>query len=537
MGKQLLLNTVRGMNHHSTSASSSSHALLEGIAIATNKLLTIRDHHDAVQQALAALGQSIQVDRIYIFENHPHPESGEVCTSQRWEWVALGIVPEIDNPILQNLYYYDFIPRWYNWLGRGKVISGLVEEFPASEQEVLAPQGIQSILVVPITIRDLFWGFIGFDDCHRKRIWKEVEQAALLALGGTIGGAIVQRRSEIQMRELNDALEQRVRDRTQELQAAKDSAEELVRDRTGELRVEKEKAEQRSQILEATLQELQQTQSQLIQTEKMSALGELIAGIVHDINNPVGFINGNLSHAETYLAEVFQVLALYEQHYPEPPNEIQDLRQDVDLDFIREDFPEMLTSMRLGTQRIVEIVRSLRRFSRTDETYLQAVDLHGQLDDTLTILRARLKGKYPIQVLKEYGDLPPLECYAGQLSQVFMNILSNAIDAIGERADGATEPFQGTITIRTHSAGGKVMLDISDNGLGMTTETRERLFESFFTTKPLGKGTGLGMAIAHRVITERHGGTISCASELGQGTTFTLTLPLERAIAGKAKVA
>ncbi|MEM6502111.1 MAG: ATP-binding protein, partial [Cyanobacteria bacterium P01_C01_bin.89] len=210
---------------------------------------------------------------------------------------------------------------------------------------------------------------------------------------------------------------------------------------------------------------------------------------------------------------------------------------EVDLDFLKEDFPEMLGSMRLGTQRIIDIVQSLRRFSRTDEARLQSVDLHEQLNDTLTILKSRLKNPHLIQVVKEYGDLPSVEGYAGQLSQVFMNVLSNAIDAIGERADGATEPFQGTITIRTHSAGGKVMLDISDNGLGMTTETRERLFESFFTTKPLGKGTGLGMAIAHRVVTERHGGTISCASELGQGTTFTLTLPLERAIASKAKVA
>ncbi|MEM9246494.1 MAG: ATP-binding protein, partial [Cyanobacteria bacterium P01_F01_bin.153] len=351
------------------------------------------------------------------------------------------------------------------------------------------------------------------------------------------GGAIMQRRSEIQLRELNDALEQRVHDRTQELQAAKDSAEELVRDRTRELQTEKDKAEQRSQALEATLHELQQTQSQLIQTEKMSALGELIAGIVHDINNPVSFINGNLSHAETYLMEVLQVLALYEQYYPDPPNKIQHLQKDVDLDFIKEDFPEMLGSMRLGTQRIMEIVRSLRRFSRTDGAYLQAVDLHGQLDDTLTILRARLKGKYPIQVVKEYGELPPVECYAGQLSQVFMNILSNGLDAIEEQTKISESSYQGIITIRTEGLGNQAVVKISDNGAGMADETQERLFESFFTTKALGKGTGLGMAIAHRVITERHGGTIDCTSELGQGTTFTLTLPMERAIANGAKVA
>ncbi|MEM6503049.1 MAG: GAF domain-containing protein, partial [Cyanobacteria bacterium P01_C01_bin.89] len=308
------------MSSSSSKAEISSYDLLQGIAIATNKLLTVSDHHDAVQQAMAALGRATGVDRVYLFENHPHPETQEEAMSQRWEWVAAGIEPAIDDPELQNQPYSSFFPEMYRVLRQGKVFADLIDNLPDSARIYLSSLGIQSILLVPIMLRKVFWGFIGFDDCQKRRTWSEAEQAALFAVGGSIGGAIVQRRGEIQMRELNDALEQRVRDRTQELQAAKDSAEELVRDRTRELQMEKDKAEQRSQVLEATLQELQQTQSQLIQTEKMSALGELIAGIVHDINNPVGFINGNLSHAETYLEDVLQTLALYEQHYPKPPD-------------------------------------------------------------------------------------------------------------------------------------------------------------------------------------------------------------------------
>ena len=508
-----------------------SHPLLEGIAIATNKLLTIQDDQGAIQQAITALGQATQVDRIYIFENHPHSESGELLTSQRWEWVAPGVIPEIDNPALQGLSYTNFVPRWQWLLSQGKTVSGWVEDFPDSERELLGPQGIQSILVVPIMIRDHFWGFIGFDDCHHKRVWEEAEQSALTALGGSIGGAIIQRRSEIQIRELNHILEQRVRDRTQELQAEKENAEAKVRDRTRELQQEKEKAEQRSQVLEQTLRQLQQAQAQLIQTEKMSALGELVAGIAHEINNPVSFIYGNLTHAESYLDELFNLITLYEQHYPDPHPDIQGEQDAIDLEFLKIDFPDMLDSMRLGTNRIVEIVRSLRTFSRTDESHWQPVDLHQHLNETLTILQMRLKEASGIEVKKQYGVLPPVDCYAGQLSQVFMNIISNAIDALDEQRQEKGSTFQGVITICTEAIADHVSIQITDNGPGIDAETQTHLFESFFTTKAVGKGTGLGLAIAHRIVTQKHRGTLTCTSAVGQGTTFTLTLPI--AIAGK----
>lgn len=207
----------------------SSDQLLRGIAIATNNLLTVKGSHQAIQSALAALGPATDVDRIYIFENHPHPETGEPASSQRWEWVAEGVIPEIDNPELQNLLYPAILPRWYDTLSQEQPILGLIKDFPDAEREVLQPQGILSILVVPIFIRDAFWGFAGFDDCHQERIWSESMLAALMAIAGSIGGAISQRQSEANLKQLNETLEYRVLTRTSELQRAKEQAETASR--------------------------------------------------------------------------------------------------------------------------------------------------------------------------------------------------------------------------------------------------------------------------------------------------------------------
>ncbi|MEL6248492.1 MAG: ATP-binding protein [Cyanobacteria bacterium J06627_15] len=207
------------------STSSDSDRLLQGIAIATNCLLTVTDDHGAIQSALNALGAATDVDRIYIFDNHPHPETGHPAMSQRWEWVAEGITPEIDNPELQNLIYADILPRWYDVLSQQQPVLGLIRDFPKGERELLEPQGIQSILVVPIFMRERFWGFAGFDDCHQERRWSDCARAALMAIAGSIGGAISQRQAEANLKQLNETLEKRVQSRTVELQQAKESAD------------------------------------------------------------------------------------------------------------------------------------------------------------------------------------------------------------------------------------------------------------------------------------------------------------------------
>jgi len=286
--------------------------------------------------------------------------------------------------------------------------------------------------------------------------------------------------------------------------------------------------------LEKALSELQNTQAQLIQTEKMSSLGQLIAGVAHEINNPVNFIYGNVDYVRDYVQELLQLLLLYQENYPNPTPQIKAQTSEIDVDFLMEDLPKVLSSMEMGADRIREIVQSLRNFSRTDEAAMKPVDIHEGLDNTLLILQNQLKShdQFPeILVIKEYGDLPLVECYAGQLNQVFMNIISNAVDAI--KADSSwveiseqNPDIKPHIQIRTTiDDSDDVGIEITDNGPGMTTEVIKRLFDPFFTTKPVGKGTGLGLSISYQIIVEKHKGTINCWSEVGKGTTFHIKIP------------
>ncbi len=286
--------------------------------------------------------------------------------------------------------------------------------------------------------------------------------------------------------------------------------------------------------LEKALVELQNTQAQLIQTEKMSSLGQLIAGVAHEINNPVNFIYGNVDYVRDYVQELIQLLQLYQDNYPNPTPEIKEQTSAIDISFLIEDLPKVLSSMEMGADRIREIVQSLRSFSRTDEAAMKPVDIHEGLDNTLLILQNQLKSydQFPdIRVTKEYGDLPLVECYAGQLNQVFMNIISNAVDAIKTDSSWVEISNQNPdikphIQIRTTiDNSNDVGIEITDNGPGMTTEVRKRLFDPFFTTKPVGKGTGLGLSISYQIIVEKHKGTINCWSEAGKGTTFHIKIP------------
>jgi signal transduction histidine kinase len=322
-----------------------------------------------------------------------------------------------------------------------------------------------------------------------------------------------------------------------ELEQTNQKKEALLRQVIHELEdSQKEVAEK--QQLELTVKELQRTQSQLIQAEKMSSLGQLVAGLAHEINNPINFIYGNLTHTLTYVGDLLDFIQLYQQCYPNPVITIQEAAEDIELDFLQEDLPKILNSIKLGTERIRQIVLSLRNFSRMDEAEVKAVDIHEGIDSTLLILQHRLKARSDrpeIQVFRDYSQLPLVECYAGQLNQVFMNILANAIDALEDNnlqqtyREIKTHPNQ--ISIRTSVINSEwVEIAIADNGPGMSQQIREQIFDPFFTTKPMGKGTGMGMSISHQIITEKHNGKIDCFSTSGEGTEFVMQIPIQQAV-------
>ena len=333
------------------------------------------------------------------------------------------------------------------------------------------------------------------------------ERGEVVRLVGTVLDITDRKQAELDLQQANEALELRVEVRTRELQ-------ETVAD------------------LENTLQDLKLAQSRLIQSEKMSSLGQLVAGVAHEINNPVNFIYGNLNYASEYTDKLLELLQTYQNNYPEPTAEVSQVAEDIDWEFIVDDLPKLINSMRVGAERIQKIVLSLRTFSRMDEADLKSVDIHEGIDSTLMILQHRLKAKqhYPaIEVIKEYADLPPVECYPGQLNQVFMNIISNAIDTLEER-DQRRSPAEllvhrSCIWITTEVQEAMVRIKIKDNGMGIPPQVLQRLFDPFYTTKDVGKGTGMGLSISYQIISDRHKGTLECISQPGAGAEFIIQIP------------
>lgn len=309
-------------------------------------------------------------------------------------------------------------------------------------------------------------------------------------------------------------------------------AEEVIARIDNQLRLksQEQQLEKKAQQLQLTLKDLQLTQAQLLQNEKMLSLGRMVAGVAHEINNPINFISGNLSHANNYFQDLIKLITLYQQSYPYPTPEIQQFSEEIDLDFLVKDWLSLTNSMQVGAERIQEIVQSLKLFSRLDEATLKPVDLHSGIDNTLLLLQHRLKSegnRGEIQVIKDYGKLPQVICYASQLNQVFMHLLSNAIDALQQKSGGT--PKITIVTAVKHDQKSvdlaKVVIKIADNGVGISPEIVDKIFDPFFTTKPVGSGTGLGLAICHQIIVEKHKGHISCVSVLGQGTELSMEIP------------
>lgn len=340
---------------------------------------------------------------------------------------------------------------------------------------------------------------------------------------------------EKQVRILKRKLKRSEADRV-ELENASELRERVLKSVIQDFEKSNTDLEERGKALENALNELQTLQMKLVESEKMSALGIMVAGIAHEINNPVSFIYGNLDYANDYLISLLKLICLYQKHYPEPVEEIQKEIEDVDLEFLRKDSSKLFQSMRVGAERIREIIKSLRTFSRLDESDAKTVNIHEGIDSTLTILNSRLrpsvKNPKGIRLIRNYEEsLPKIHCYPGPLNQVFMNLIVNAIDALDElmEQENISSEFTPEIEVSTkYHPKRKVCIHISDNGLGIPDTISDKLFNPFFTTKAVGKGTGLGLAISYQIITEKHKGKLEYKSSPGQGTIFTIELPINQ---------
>lgn len=446
----------------------------------------------------------LEADRVGIFRFDPERD---------WEgeFVSEDVGPGWSMAILARVHDHCFGEQFAVGYQQGRIQAVAdIDEAGLSDchAEILSRFQVRANLVVPLLKGSQLWGLLCIHQCSGPRNWKAIEIEFVKQIAENLGVALQQ--------------------------------VELL-----------ERTQRQKEQLARTLQDLKQSQTRLIQSEKMAGLGQLVAGVAHEINNPVNFIYGNLAHVDRYARDLLNLLDLYQERDPDPTSEVQERMEAIDLDFLKEDLPKMLASMKLGTERIRQLILSLRNFSRLDEAEMKPVDLHQGIDSTLLILQHRLKPKgdrAQIKVIKEYGELPLVECYAAQLNQVFMNILSNSIDAlevgqqtgrsasIGPGDGGETSPLFSPerripqLRIRTRVVGDRATIRIADNGSGIPKAVRSRIFDPFFTTKEPGKGTGLGLSISYQIVVDKHGGQLKVGSKPGKGTLFVIEIPIQHSV-------
>ncbi|MBW4559787.1 MAG: GAF domain-containing protein [Mojavia pulchra JT2-VF2] len=459
----------------------------KALATTVEKIRQSLDINNIFATSTQEVRQLLEVDRVLIYRFCSDWSGKFVAESLAEGWPPVEkITPVIADDYLQQTQGGDYAK------GKNLVIDDIYNTNSSiCHIAVIEQMQARAYMIVPIFQGDKLWGLLAAYQNRNPRDWQEDEVDLLVQIGTQLGVGLQQA----------ELLEQTQRQREE---------------------------------LKVTLQELQQTQSQLIQSEKMAGLGQLVAGVAHEINNPINFIYGNIAYVSEYTENLLKLLHIYQLTYPEPTAEVKNKTIELDLDFIAQDLPKILASMTIGAERISELVLSLRNFSRLDEAEMKPVNIHDGIDSTLLILKHRLKpqgNSLPVEIVKKYGELPDVECYAAQMNQVFMNVLSNAIDAL-EHSDAIGQCISNPqIRISTELIeGNSILISIADNGCGIPESMRSRIFDPFYTTKEPGKGTGLGLSISYQIIVEKHSGQIQCFSEAGKGTEFWIQIPIKRSI-------
>ena len=487
-----------------------SATMLKNSQVRTQDLEQAAEQRQILFDVVAKIRESLDIDTI--FENTTQELRRQLKSDRagifkfqegfnynKGLYIAEDTLPQISSALGMTLEDHCFGENYAEQYTKGRmmVVSDIsAASYQPCHVDFLEQLEIKAQIVVPLLKGSELWGLLCIHQCDRTRNWLDTEVDFVKQVAAQLSVALLQANLLSQTQEQAEALSN-------------------------------------------TVQELQSAQLQIIQSEKMASLGQLVAGVAHEINNPVNFIHGNLTHAHEYVEELSALVQKYQQAYPHPALSVAHKLSEIDIAFIQGDLPKLFQSMQIGTERIREIVNSLRNFSRLDESETKTVNIHEGIDSTLMILQNRLKpssDKQGIRIVKDYETLPDVECYPGQLNQVFMNLLANAIDAIEEydqtRSVEEIEENPSEIQITTlKSHHNRVAIHITNNGPGILPEVLENIFNPFFTTKPVGKGTGLGLSISYQIITEKHGGKLYCQSSENQGTEFVIEIPIEHTAA------